>query len=105
MLHGIDVERPELADAASKALFSTCSPPATFSVPSRRQINFRFLLNVGLVVVEVGGGEEGEGGEGGLVPLQLLVFRHAPSLTSGPMSSAPKNGEVNSIFSLKLVCF
>ena len=97
---GINVERPELADAASKALFSTCSPPATFSLPSRRQINFRFLLNVGLVVVvEAGGGGEGEGGEGGLVPLQLLVFRHAPSLTSGPMSSTPRNGEVNSNFS------
>ena len=98
MLHGINVERPELADATSKALFSTCSPPATFSVPSRRQINFRFLLNVGLVVVEAGGGGEGEGGEGGLVPLQLLVFRHAPSLTSGPVSSTPINGEVKGNF-------
>ena len=39
------VERPELGDAASKALFSTCLPPPfTFSVPSLRQINFRFPL-------------------------------------------------------------
>ena len=95
MLHG----KPELGDAASKALFSTCSN-FTFSVPSRRQINFRFLLNIGLVVVVVvggggGGGGEGEGGEGGLVPLQFLVFRHAPSLTSGPMSATPRKEGIN----------
>lgn len=110
IIHGIYVERPELADAATKALFSTCPPPFTFSVLTRQQINFRFLLHHrrGVIGVVGGGGRgEDEGRERGLVPLQLLVFRHAPSFAPRPVSPTPGKGDKCHVpaYCLKFACF
>ena len=109
-MHVFDVERPELADAATKALFSTCSPPSTFSLLTRRQINFRFLLHLRHGDIRVVGGagrREDKGREGGFVPLQLLVFRHTPSLASRRVSSTPRKGRKCHVptFCLKFGCF
>ena len=55
-MHGIDLERPELAHAATKDLFSTNPLPFTFPVLIRQQIYFFLHPRCGDIGVVGGGG-------------------------------------------------